>query len=79
ATVTCSIRPETVQVAEGPPRPPASADHNTIQGRLIQTIYLGEMAQHHFELTDGSLFKVLQLSPGDVRQPGETASLSIAP
>jgi iron(III) transport system ATP-binding protein len=79
ATVTCSIRPESVQVVEGPPQPSASADHNTIQGRLIQTIYLGEMAQHHFELNDGSLFKVLQLSPGDVRQPGETASLSIAP
>jgi hypothetical protein len=37
------------------------------------------MAQHHFELTDGSLFKVLQLSPGDVRQSGDKAILVIAP
>ncbi|MHC4065369.1 MAG: ABC transporter ATP-binding protein [Planctomycetota bacterium] len=79
ATVTCSIRPESVRILQGPARPPAPDDHNTIHGRLIQTIYLGEMAQHHFELSGGSLFKVLQLSPGDLRQPGDTVSLSITP
>jgi iron(III) transport system ATP-binding protein len=79
ATVTCSIRPESVHVLAGPAEPPAPGGHNTIQGRLLRTIYLGEMAQHHFELPDGSLFKVLQLSPGDLCQPGDTARMSVAP
>jgi iron(III) transport system ATP-binding protein len=79
ATVTCSIRPESVHVLPDPATPDEPDGQNTIRGRLIRTIYLGEMAQHHFELTDGSLFKVLQLSPGDLRRPGDTASLSIAP
>jgi iron(III) transport system ATP-binding protein len=73
ASVTCSIRPEAVRLGT----PPAGA--NTIRGKLIRTIYLGEIAQQHLELDDGTLFKVLQLGPADEGKPGETARLSIDP
>ena len=78
-TVTCSIRPEAVRVLSGTAQPPAKGARNTIRGRLIQTVYLGEMTQHHVKLTDGSLFKALQLGPGEVRQPGAAVSLTVDP
>jgi iron(III) transport system ATP-binding protein len=71
ASLTCSIRPEAVRVGA----PPAGA--NTIEGRLSRTIYLGEIAQQHFELADGTLFKVLLLGPVEELEPGEATQLSM--
>jgi iron(III) transport system ATP-binding protein len=79
AVVTCSIRPEVVDLLDGSAEPSPAKRPNTIPGRLVQTIYLGEMAQHHFELKDGSIFKVLQLNPIDLPEPATTVSLSVAP
>jgi iron(III) transport system ATP-binding protein len=77
--VTCSIRPEAARMLRSPDGSRATGHPNLIRGRLIQTVYLGETAQHHFELTDGSLFRVLQLSPGDLCEPGTTGAIAVDP
>jgi iron(III) transport system ATP-binding protein len=79
ATVTCSIRPEAARILSSPAETPATAQANVIRGRLVQTVYLGEMAQHHFELTDGSPFRVLQLSPAEPGEPGTSATITVDP
>jgi iron(III) transport system ATP-binding protein len=78
-TVTCSIRPEALRFLGSQAVPAPPADHNTIQGRLVQTVYLGATAQHHVKLTDGSVFKVLQMGPGELHQAGEAVGLTVAP
>ncbi|MHC4826586.1 MAG: ABC transporter ATP-binding protein [Planctomycetota bacterium] len=79
ATVTCSIRPEAARVAGAPTETTPPGNQNTIRGRLIQTIYLGATAQHHVELADGSPFKVLQMSPAEMLEPGDAVSLLVDP
>ena len=58
--VTCSIRPEAfTRAAQGP-------GSNTITGKRVRTIYLGEIAQHQVEVQDGSVLRVLELNPSIV-------------
>jgi hypothetical protein len=45
----------------------------------VQSIYLGEIAQHLVELADGTLLKVLELNPSHFGPPGETMRLAIDP
>ena len=90
--VTCSVRPEAIQIraASGtsgapaqtinidpPPAPPASTVGNRLVGRRVQSTYLGEMAQHLVELADGSTLKVSQLSPPLDDSLGESVQLSV--
>jgi iron(III) transport system ATP-binding protein len=77
--VTCSVRPEAARILEPPEDTTAAAKRNLIRGRLVQTVYLGELARHHFELTDGSPFSVLQLSPGELPRPGASAIIGVDP
>jgi iron(III) transport system ATP-binding protein len=74
ASVTCSIRPETVSIG------PAGTGVNQLSGRRVQTVFLGEMAQHVVELDDGSRIKTLELNPRNFgAETGERVSLSVAP
>jgi iron(III) transport system ATP-binding protein len=58
--VTCSIRPEAIRLLD---EPGATGD-NTMSARIVDTIYLGEMAQHIVELKDAKqTFKVFELHP----------------
>jgi iron(III) transport system ATP-binding protein len=74
--VTCSIRPEAVRVVNNAAGPPAP---NAMSGRLVQTIYLGDMAQHHVEVAEGTLLKVLHLNPSRPPQTGEHIDLTVDP
>jgi iron(III) transport system ATP-binding protein len=54
--VTCSVRPEALRLSE-----PNS--HNTLSGKVLDSIYLGEMAQHIIELRGEMRVKVFELHP----------------
>jgi iron(III) transport system ATP-binding protein len=56
AAVTLSIRPECWKLGPGPSGP------NSVRGRIRQSLYLGEMAQHDFE-AGGAVIKVFELNP----------------
>ncbi len=58
--VTVSIRPEawTLQRAARP--------GNSVAGRVVETIYLGEMAQHQF-VAEGCALKIFELNPRPAR------------
>jgi len=77
--VTCSIRPEALRIVDKPP------EQNALTGRRVQTIFLGEMAQHIIELPDETIIKVFELNPkhfaapGSAECKGEPMHLHIAP
>lgn len=56
ARVTLSIRPECWALRE------CAADANSVPGRIGESIYLGEVAQHGF-LTNGQGLKIYELNP----------------
>jgi iron(III) transport system ATP-binding protein len=65
--VCLSIRPESIHLNSQPP-----ANANLLPGRVLQSMYLGETAQHHVGLMSGrsSAFdlKVLELNPKKFRR-----------
>ena len=76
--VTLSIRPEAVMLNN----PPADAP-NVFPGKVHNTIYLGEMAQHVVDLPgegDGKGWKVFDLNPRIVARDGvEEAQVWVDP
>ncbi len=73
--VTCSIRPEALTIVN-------DADKNApniLYGRRVQSIFLGEIAQHIVELSDGVLLKVLELNPRPVNELSEELILRVKP
>ncbi|MEM7228342.1 MAG: ABC transporter ATP-binding protein [Planctomycetota bacterium] len=71
--VTCSIRPEALQVIDSP------ATKNAMTVRRVDTVYLGEIAQHLVALPDETTVKVLELNPSHFGEPGDTLHLTIDP
>jgi iron(III) transport system ATP-binding protein len=69
--VTCSVRPETLCFADG------ATGANQLTGEHVQSIYLGEVAQHVVRLPDGSTLKVLQMNPGLLPSPGSRVAMSV--
>jgi len=67
AKVTLSIRPEAWRISAGP---------GGIPGKVVETVYLGEMAQYRVETPLG-LLKVCELNPRT--GPPEQCFLSVAP
>ena len=69
----CSLRPEALRISEngGP----------GLRGRLIDTVYLGELAQHTVEITGGARLKVAVLNPGPAQATpaGREVTLTINP
>ena len=61
--VTCSVRPEAFRIVE--PKTPDS-----LTGKVVETIYLGEMAQYIVELPGDTRVKVFELHPGDIKPVG---------
>ncbi|HYE02441.1 MAG TPA: ABC transporter ATP-binding protein, partial [Phycisphaerales bacterium] len=53
----CSIRPEAVSLQ---PRPGASS----LAGRVVESVYLGEIIQHTVELRGGQRLLAVELNPG---------------
>ncbi len=71
--VTCSIRPEALKVVDRP------AGRNDLTGKRVQTIYLGEVAQHLIELEDGTVVRSLELHPSHFGEVGDTMRLAVDP
>jgi iron(III) transport system ATP-binding protein len=71
--VTCSIRPEAVRFVDN------GGTDNALVGKRVQTIYLGEMAQHLIELDDGTILKALELHPTHFGKPGNSVRMAVSP
>lgn len=56
--VLLSIRPESF-------RPAAGGGEQSLRGRLVETVYLGDVAQHVVELAPGVNIRSAQLNPAD--------------
>ena len=70
--VLVSIRPESLAFANG-------EGANTLAGRLTDTTYLGEVAQHTVALTPEVTAKVAVLNPAAVRRGGGDVTLRVDP
>jgi iron(III) transport system ATP-binding protein len=69
-TVECSVRPEAIRLlASGAS---ATTQDNIFPADLVETVYLGEMAQHMLRLADGSLLEACALHPQLVAATGQT-------
>jgi iron(III) transport system ATP-binding protein len=77
--VTVSVRPESLTIGRDGEH--ADMDGATIEGRLLETLFLGEIAQHHVEISDGVVLKVLELNPDQAHggKRGDKVTLFVAP
>ena len=72
-TTICSIRPEALLVQETP------APNNGFSGTCIETIYLGEVAQHQVKIQDDLILRVTEVNPSHLGKLGDTMHLSVNP
>lgn len=72
--VTLSIRPESLTVLESGATAPAGC--SLIEGTLLDTIFLGEMAQHRVRVGEDLVLKVFQLNPRPIA-PGGVVRLAV--
>jgi iron(III) transport system ATP-binding protein len=88
ASVLCSIRPEALRVVRGelagPNRgasaglaSPTAAVGNTLPGTLIDTMYLGELAQYTVELAGSVRVKAAQLNPAAAGSRSEAGAVTL--
>lgn len=70
--VTCSVRPEALRIG-------GNNSHNSLSGRILETIYLGEMAQHIIELPGEQRIKVFELHPPTTPRSEDAVTLSVDP
>lgn len=76
-SITVSIRPESaVLLADGAPAPDG---WSVLETRRTGMCFLGETAQHDFELTNGQPFKALELRPRGDSATGAAVRIAIAP
>ncbi len=80
APLTLSLRPEALRLSWGAASGPSP---NTLSGQVVDSIYLGEIAQHAVDLASGGAstrVKVAQLNPGPtLATAGSAASVTVAP
>lgn len=76
--VTCSIRPEALRIIDSPGAPGAPAP-GILPGRVAETIYLGEMAQHIVELPGDTRIKVFELHPTHFADQQRDMTLAVSP
>jgi len=67
--VLLSIRPEAL-------RPASQPGDNTLDGRVVESVYLGETAQLDVELADGSRLRVATLNPATAGYQGQSLTLA---
>jgi iron(III) transport system ATP-binding protein len=73
ATSICSLRPEALTVQNSP------VDKNGFTGTCVETIYLGEVAQHQVKMSDDLILRVTEVNPSHQSKIGDTMHLSIDP
>ena len=71
--VICSIRPESIKVHQSP------ASVNAFSGTCVESIYLGELAQHQVQVTKDIIFRVVEVNPSGQEQVGQRMHLSVDP
>lgn len=80
--VHCMVRPESVRLVEAGA---SENGHNILQTKHLETIYLGEMAQHWLEARSPSgdspaqKLRVFEMNPRRAYTPGESVSVAIDP
>ena len=72
-TSVCSIRPEAIEVHTTP------ATTNSFSGTCVETIYLGEVAQHQVKLNNNLILRVTEVNPSHLGKLGDTMHLSVNP
>ncbi len=72
-TSICSIRPEAIIVQSSP------ASTNGFSGTCVETIYLGEVAQHQVKITDDIVLRVTEVNPSHVGKIGDVMHLFVDP
>ncbi len=72
--VTCSIRPEAILLVHAD-----APAHNCLDAQPVETIYLGEMAQHRLAVDDDHVVKVFELNPGPLRSDSGTVRIAFDP
>lgn len=68
--VTCSIRPEAIRILN----PDEHAD-NSFAGKHLETVYLGDVARHTFELKDGLKLHINEPKPSPRAWPDTPTNL----
>lgn len=71
--VVCSIRPEAISVCDTP------ASKNGFTGTCIETIYLGEVAQHQVKIHENYVLRVTEVNPSHLGKIGDTMNLCVSP
>ena len=71
-TVDCSIRPEAIRLLASDASAAAPAQDNVFPADLVETVYLGELAQHALRLADGSPLEACELHPQFITSAGQT-------
>jgi iron(III) transport system ATP-binding protein len=66
-----SIRPEAIRLGGSGP--------NRIRGRIVESTYLGEIAQYTIEVSGGQRLRVADLNPADRPSAGGTVEASVDP
>lgn len=74
ANVLCSVRPEAVRIGLA-----AWGGMNTLSGRVVETTYLGELAQHVVELKDGVRVRAADMNPRAGAIGAQTLTIGVAP
>ncbi|MBC8309378.1 MAG: ABC transporter ATP-binding protein [Planctomycetes bacterium] len=69
----CSIRPEAIAVCDSP------AGTNSFSGTCVETIYLGEVAQHKVQVNGDIVLRVMEANPSHLGKVGDQMHLSVAP
>ena len=69
----CSIRPESILVHQSP------ATTNAFTGTCVESIYLGELAQHQVKISEDLILRVIEVNPSQQEQVGKQMHLSVSP
>jgi iron(III) transport system ATP-binding protein len=69
----CSIRPEAIAVCDSP------AELNGFSGTCVETVYLGEVAQHKVQVNGDIVLRVMEVNPSHLGKIGDRMHLSVAP
>ncbi len=71
--VVCSIRPESIKVCDTPSK------ENGFSGSCVETIYLGEVAQHKVQVPGDIILRVMEANPSHLGKVGDTMNLHVSP
>src|SRR5262249_25958094 len=70
--IVISIRPEALKIGDG-------AGANSVRGRVLESPYLGELAQYLVELPGPTRLRAATLNPGAPVPPGTEVCLQVDP